>query len=136
MSASIHGGLGILGLCMAVLGCGLSSGPGEAGDRPGGLPSATESGAYGERSHPEATASPAGGSSYCRARFGSHPAALDGCQRYATESYQRLEPVFRRASLDSMSMESKRLEGCMRRYDGPLGVDWMLVEHCFSRGLR
>jgi hypothetical protein len=35
-----------------------------------------------------------------------------------------------------MAMESKLLEGCVRRHDGRLGVDWMLVEHCFSKGNR
>jgi len=73
---------------------------------------------------------------YCRAKFGQHASALDGCERYAHESYQRLGPAFRRASLDSMAVESKRLEGCMRRHDGLLGVDWILVENCFSRDAR
>ena len=73
---------------------------------------------------------------YCRAKFGQHANALDGCERYAHESYQRLGPAFRRASLDSMAVESKRLEGCMRRHDGLLGVDWILVENCFSRDAR
>ena len=138
----------ILVLCLgaSLLGCGLASGPGDPGDRQGASPSRPTSAPGTEPSQPGLWALskgrspadptlPAAGPSYCRAKFGHHPAALDGCQRYAAESYRKLEPVFRRASLDAMTTESKRLEGCMRRYDGPLGVDWMLVEHCFSRGL-
>ena len=84
--------------------------------------------AMGRSVHPAA-----GESSYCQAKFGHHAVAFDGCQRFARESYRKLEPAFERASMDSMAMESKRLEGCMRRHDGPLGLDWILVEHCFSR---
>jgi len=78
----------------------------------------------------------AGENSYCQAKFGQHAVALEGCRRYAQESFRKLEPAFQRASADSMAMESKRLEGCTRRHDGSLGVDWVLVEHCFLRGLR
>ena len=78
----------------------------------------------------------AGENSYCQAKFGQHAVAFEGCRRYAQESFRKLEPAFQRASADSMAMESKRLEGCTRRHDGSLGVDWVLVEHCFLRGLR
>ncbi|MDE0884768.1 MAG: hypothetical protein OSB70_04490 [Myxococcota bacterium] len=73
---------------------------------------------------------------YCQAKFGEHEVALEGCRRYADESYQKLVPVFQRASLDSEAVESKRLAGCVLRHDGPPGVDWMLVENCFARGWR
>ncbi len=73
---------------------------------------------------------------YCQAKFGEHEAALEGCRRYAGESYRKLAPVFDRAFLDSEAVESKRLAGCVLRHDGLLGVDWLLVEDCFSRGAR
>ena len=136
----------------AWLACGLASGPGEESGRslsahpratasaPETLPATGDSSAtwalafaQDRRSSP---GSPVAGDSYCRARFGDHAGALDGCQRRALESYRRLEPVFRRASGDAMAMESKRLEGCVRRHGGQLGVDWTLVEHCFSYGVR
>jgi len=136
----------------AWLACGLASGPGEESGRSlSAPPRATDSAsealpatrdssstwalafAQERRSSP---GSPLAGDSYCRARFGGHAGALDGCQRRALESYRRLEPVFRRASGDAMAMESKRLEGCVRRHGGQLGVDWTLVEHCFSYGVR
>jgi hypothetical protein len=73
---------------------------------------------------------------YCQAKFGEYAVALESCRRYADESYQKLVPVFQRASLDSEAVESKRLAGCVLRHDGLLGVDWMLVENCFARGWR
>ena len=141
----------ILGWGTALLACGLASGPVDSGVRPA-LPAATPASETGQ---PPAGAQPsasiwAGASaseiraaegplgaddSYCVAKFGGHAIALDGCRRQARESYRRLKPVFRRASGDTMAMESKRLEGCVRRHGGQLGVDWMLVEHCFSRGM-
>lgn len=136
----------------AWLACGLASGPGEESGRglsahpqamlsaPEALPVTGDSSstwalafAQDRRSSP---GSPVEGDSYCRARFNGHASALDGCQRRALESYRRLEPVFRRASGDAMAMESKRLEGCVRRHGGQPGVDWTLVEHCFSQGVR
>lgn len=146
MFGCIHDWVLVLCLGTGLLGCGLAAGPGDPGDRQGASLTSPNSGLTAEVAEPGLwalstgnppvdSALPAAELSYCRAKFGHHPAALDGCQRYANESYRKLEPAFRRASLDSMTMESKRLEGCMRRYDGALGVDWMLVEHCFSRGL-
>jgi len=107
------------------------AGSAKGGAKPGAEFNGPVAIAMGEISRPVA-----GENSYCQAKFGQHAVAFEGCQRYAQESFRKLEPVFQRASADSMAMESKRLEGCTRRHDGSLGVDWVLVEHCFLRGLR
>ncbi len=107
------------------------AGSAKGGAKPGAEFNGPVAVAMGEISLPVA-----GENSYCQAKFGQHAVAFEGCQRYAQESFRKLEPVFQRASADSMAMESKRLEGCTRRHDGSLGVDWVLVEHCFSRGVR
>jgi hypothetical protein len=146
MFRCIHDWVLVLGLGTGLLGCGLAGGPGDPGERRGTSVSSSSSALAGAAAEPGLwalstenppadSALPAGGLAYCRAKFGEHPAAFDGCERYAVESYRKLKPAFRRAGFDSMTIESKRLEGCMRRHDGLLGVDWMLVEHCFSRGL-
>ena len=130
---------------MALLDCGGAPGPSDSGYWPTRPPPpsppvtlVSERGSDPVRglASPDASArrvaSAADPDAYCRARFAHHAIVLAGCQQGALESYQRLEPAFRRAKLDALAMESKRLEGCLRRHDGQLGVDWMLVEHCFS----
>ena len=149
-------------LAIALMACGVARGPGDPADRPyarvpGSPPdwlaidtmapgpwglsadkSASVESGWAETSGGVRGSSPTavGQASYCEAKFGHHAVALNGCQRYAHESFRKLEPAFRRARADSMAMESKLLEGCVRRHDGRLGVDWMLVEHCFSKGNR
>ena len=138
------GGEAVLILTVALMACGAATGPGDSAGRvgPGGSGSQPDGLATGSPWPGEAggmlDASPAvvGPASYCESKFGDRVVALNGCRRYAYESFQKLEPAFRRARTDSMAMESKRLEGCVRRHDGPLGVDWILVEHCFSEDKR
>lgn len=156
------GGKAVLILAAALMACGVAKGPGAPADRahargPGLQPErlAIDSMASGtwpiaaDESASMASGWPGvsggvrgsspgavGQASYCEGKFGQQAVALNGCQRYAHESFRKLESAFRRARADSMAMESKLLEGCVRRHDGQLGVDWMLVEHCFSKGKR
>ena len=143
-------GRGVLALAaMALLNCSGGPGPADSGYWPTRPPPpapptvlVSERGSEPVRGLARSDASPRRGASaadpdaYCQARFARHAIALAGCRQGALESYQRLEPVFRRAQLDALAMESKRLEGCLRRHDGQLGVDWMLVEHCFSKKIH
>ncbi len=72
--------------------------------------------------------------SYCEAKYGSDEQALRFCREQARASYERLRPAVTRAKADSFTAEAKLLEGCMRRHNGSLGIDWMLVEHCYGKG--
>lgn len=71
--------------------------------------------------------------SFCQAKYGSDPKALAFCQEQARASYQRLKPRLDRARADAFTSEAKTLESCMRRHNGSLGLDWMLVEHCYAK---
>lgn len=73
--------------------------------------------------------------SYCRAKYGTDSRALSFCQHQARASYQRLKPALDRARADSFTGEARLLESCMRRHNGRLGIDWMLVEHCYGKGM-
>jgi hypothetical protein len=72
--------------------------------------------------------------SYCQAKFGSDPQALAFCQKQARASYGRLKSALDRSRADSFTVEAKSLDTCMRQHNGRLGIDWMMVEHCFSTG--
>lgn len=74
--------------------------------------------------------------SFCEGKYGRDPKALGFCQREARASYGRLKPALSRMRADADSREARVLEACMRRHDGELGIDWMMVEHCVGRGLR
>jgi len=81
------------------------------------------------------TAGRAAGSraSYCEAKFDGNPSAQRFCREQARASYDRLKPARQRARQDSFTAEAKKLEACMREYDGQFGIDWMMVEHCFGQ---
>lgn len=68
---------------------------------------------------------------YCDAKFAADPAARKFCREQARASYERLLPARQRARRDAFTAEARRLDACMRRHDGELGIDWMMVEHCF-----
>jgi hypothetical protein len=72
--------------------------------------------------------------SYCESKFGSDPQALAFCQKQARASYGRLKPALDRSRSDSFTTEAKSLDVCMRQHNGRLGIDWMMVEHCFGTG--
>jgi len=71
--------------------------------------------------------------SFCQAKYGSDPKALAFCQQQARAAYLRLKPRLDRARADAFTSEAKTLESCMRRHNGPLGLDWMMVEHCYGK---
>jgi hypothetical protein len=71
--------------------------------------------------------------SYCEAKFAGDPAARKFCREQARASYTRLGPARERARRDAFTPEAKRLDACMREHDGSLGIDWMMVEHCFGK---
>jgi len=71
--------------------------------------------------------------SYCKAKFGSDDSALAFCEKQARASFSRVKPALDRSRQDSFTGEAKALEGCMRRHNGSLGIDWMMVEHCFGK---
>jgi hypothetical protein len=73
--------------------------------------------------------------SYCEAKFAGDDRAMSFCQKEARASYQRLKPSIASARQDAFTRTAKVLDTCMRRHNGQLGVDWMMVEHCYSRAI-
>lgn len=71
--------------------------------------------------------------SYCEAKFADSPDALAFCRQQARASYQRLAPARKRARQDSFTAEARQLKTCMREHNGRLGIDWMMVDHCFQK---
>jgi len=71
--------------------------------------------------------------SYCEAKFAADADALRFCREQARASYERLGPARERARQDAFTAEARHLEACMQRNDGRLGIDWMMVEHCFRK---
>ncbi len=71
--------------------------------------------------------------SFCKGKYGRDPEAHAFCEKQARASYDRLEPALRRMRNDSFTPEAKALDGCMKRHGSRLGLDWMMVEHCFGR---
>lgn len=72
-------------------------------------------------------------SSYCDAKFGAEPEPLAFCREQARASYERLAPARQRARKDSFTAEARQLDTCMREHNGRLGIDWMMVDHCFEK---
>ncbi len=71
--------------------------------------------------------------SFCKAKYGGDPQALAFCQEQARASYGRLKPSLDRLRADAFTAEARTLEGCMKKHNGRLGIDWMMVEHCFDK---
>ena len=71
--------------------------------------------------------------SYCEAKFETDERALAFCREQARASFDRLAPARQRAKQDSFTQEARQLDVCMRRHNGRLGIDWMMVEHCFRK---
>lgn len=73
--------------------------------------------------------------SYCKAKFGDDEQAWRFCEQQARTSYDRLAPALSRMRKDSFTPESRALDQCMKRHGGNKGLDWMMVEHCFSQAV-
>jgi hypothetical protein len=70
---------------------------------------------------------------YCHAKYGADPGALSACAPEELAAFERLLPALDRAAGDPQTAEAKILGSCQRRHKGPLGIDWMMVEHCFAK---
>ncbi len=71
--------------------------------------------------------------SYCEAKYAQDSKAMAFCRKEARASYQRLKPDIDAARSDAFTRDAKVLDTCIRRHNGQMGVDWMMVEHCYSR---
>lgn len=71
--------------------------------------------------------------SFCKGKYGKDQEAYRFCEQQARASYDRLAPVLDRMRQDSFTMEAKALDQCMKRHGSHLGLDWMMVEHCYGR---
>lgn len=72
-------------------------------------------------------------SSFCKGKYGKDEEAYRFCEEQARASYERLTPALDRMRDDSFTADAKALDQCMKRHGSSLGLDWMMVEHCFSR---
>jgi hypothetical protein len=71
--------------------------------------------------------------SFCSVKFGQDLKAQKFCQQQAKASYERLSSALARTETDSFTDEARALNQCMTRHGGRMGLDWMMVEHCFGR---
>jgi len=81
------------------------------------------------------TAATANRRSFCKGKYGSDEEAYRFCEQQARASYDRLSPVLTRVKDDSFTVEAKALDQCMKRHGSRLGLDWMMVEHCYGRAV-
>ncbi len=73
--------------------------------------------------------------SFCKGKYGRDDEAYRFCEQQARASYDRLAPALRRMRDDSFTAEAKALDGCMKRHGSRMGLDWMMVEHCYGRAM-
>ncbi len=73
--------------------------------------------------------------SFCKGKYGSDAEAYRFCEQQARASYDRLSPALHRMRSDSFTAEAKALDQCMKRHGSRMGLDWMMVEHCYGRAM-
>jgi len=81
------------------------------------------------------TAATANRRSFCKGKYGRDEEAYRFCEQQARASYDRLAPALKRMRDDSYTAEAKALDQCMKRHGSNLGLDWMMVEHCYGRAV-
>lgn len=71
--------------------------------------------------------------SFCKGKYGSDDEAYRFCEQQARASYDRLAPALGRMRQDAYTAEARALDQCMKRHGSRMGLDWMMVEHCYAQ---